>query len=84
MQNKKFNGKVLANVIRERRLQLNYSQDYVAMQVEMSQTAYSKLEQGYTAITVDRFFLLCGALETEPTALLGRYHSALNASSAGK
>ena len=66
----KYNGKVLAMVIRERRLQLNYSQDYVAGRLEMSQNAYSKLELGATAVTVSRFIELSDILETDIHSLL--------------
>lgn len=73
----KYNGKVLATVIRQRRLVLNYSQDYVAGKLEMSQNAYSKLELGQTGITLGKFIVLCQALEIEVEALLSTYTESL-------
>ncbi|OOQ57114.1 helix-turn-helix domain-containing protein [Mucilaginibacter pedocola] len=60
-----FNGKLLAMAIRSRRLQLNYTQEYIAYKLNMSQNAYSKLELGYTSVTVERFVELCGALQVD-------------------
>jgi transcriptional regulator with XRE-family HTH domain len=60
-----FNGKLLAMAIRSRRLELNYTQEYIAYKLNMSQNAYSKLELGYTAVTIERFVELCGALEVD-------------------
>lgn len=74
----KYNGKVLATVIRERRLQLNYSQDYVAGRLEMSQNAYSKMELGQTGITLGKFIVLCEALEIDMTDMLALYRQNLN------
>lgn len=66
----RFNTKKLAMAIRNRRLQLNYSQEYVSSKLNMSQNAYSKIELGYTAITIERFVDICYALETEVSAML--------------
>ncbi|RWY48131.1 helix-turn-helix domain-containing protein [Mucilaginibacter gilvus] len=60
-----FNGKLLAMTIRSRRLKLNYTQEYIAYKLNMSQNAYSKLELGYTAVTIERFVELCNALEVD-------------------
>ncbi|MEO7216504.1 helix-turn-helix transcriptional regulator [Mucilaginibacter sp.] len=60
-----FNGKLLAMAIRSRRLQLNYTQEYIAYKLNMSQNAYSKLELGYTAVTIGRFVEICSALEVD-------------------
>jgi transcriptional regulator with XRE-family HTH domain len=60
-----FNGKLLAMAIRSRRLQLNYTQEYIAYKLNMSQNAYSKLELGYTAVTIERLVELCSALEVD-------------------
>ncbi|MBD1365058.1 helix-turn-helix transcriptional regulator [Mucilaginibacter sp. ZT4R22] len=51
--------------IRSRRLQLNYTQEYIAYKLNMSQNAYSKLELGYTAVTIERLVELCDALEMD-------------------
>ena len=68
-----YNGKVLAKAIRERRLELNYSQDYVAGKLELSQNAYSKLELGQTGITLGKFMVLCQALEIGIDQMLDIY-----------
>lgn len=65
-----FNEKALAMAVRSRRLQLNYTQEYIAYKLNMSQNAYSKLELGNTAITVGRLAVLCGALEIDMFELL--------------
>lgn len=66
----RYNGKVLAKAIRDRRLKLNYTQEYVATQLHISQNAYSKFELGFTNITLIRFVQLCQALEIEMYDLL--------------
>ncbi|AMR34036.1 hypothetical protein A0256_22605 [Mucilaginibacter sp. PAMC 26640] len=65
-----FNEKALAMVVRARRLQLNYTQEYVAFKLNLSQNAYSKLELGNTTISVSRLFELCEALEIDALELL--------------
>lgn len=77
LQIMRYNGKVLAMVIRERRLALNYSQDYVAGKLEMSQNAYSKLELGQTGVTLGKFIVLCEALEIEMADMLEIYRHSL-------
>jgi transcriptional regulator with XRE-family HTH domain len=47
-------------VVRER---LNYTQDYMAMKLNCSQNAYSKLELGYSKLTVMRLIEVCNVLE---------------------
>ncbi|AMR34037.1 hypothetical protein A0256_22610 [Mucilaginibacter sp. PAMC 26640] len=74
----RYNGKVLAMVIRMRRLDLNYSQDYIAGKLGMSQNAYSKLELGHTGITIGKFLVICQALELHPGELIGLYTDRLH------
>jgi transcriptional regulator with XRE-family HTH domain len=61
--------KVAANIrkIREYR---NYTQEYLAAKLRISQNAYSKIELGQTRITIDRLFGVAGILEVDPIALL--------------
>jgi transcriptional regulator with XRE-family HTH domain len=56
--------KVAANIrqIREHR---NYTQEYLAAKLKISQNAYSKIELGYTKITVDRLFHIADILEVD-------------------
>lgn len=45
---------------RERR---NYTQDYLAMRMNVSQNAYSKIELGYSKLTLARLMEICNILE---------------------
>ncbi|MBL4676142.1 MAG: helix-turn-helix transcriptional regulator [Mucilaginibacter sp.] len=47
-------------VTRERR---NYTQDYLAMRMNVSQNAYSKIELGYSKLTLARLMEICNILE---------------------
>ena len=61
--------KVAANIrrIREHR---NYTQEYLAAKLKISQNAYSKIELGYTKITIDRLFHIAVILEVDPVDML--------------
>lgn len=48
----------------------NYTQEYVADELEISQNAYSLLEKGTTKITIDRLFALSKIYNTTPFELL--------------
>ena len=60
----------VAGNIRKVRKFRNYTQDYLAAKLEISQNAYSKIELGYTKITLDRLFHIALILEVEVTQLL--------------
>ena len=60
----------IATKIRQAREQKNYSQEYLASKIGISQNAYSKLELGYSKITLDRFFHIAMLLEIDVTDLL--------------
>ncbi|RZK57030.1 MAG: XRE family transcriptional regulator [Pedobacter sp.] len=62
--------KVVAGNIRKVREFRNYTQDYLAAKLEISQNAYSKIELGYSKITLDRLFHIALILEVEVTHLL--------------
>ena len=49
--------------IRAIRLMRNYSQDYLALKLKISQNAYSKIELGRTMLTVDRLLRIAYVLE---------------------
>lgn len=51
--------------IRERREFMNYTQQYVAGKLRISQNAYSKIECGRININVQRLFDIATALETD-------------------
>jgi transcriptional regulator with XRE-family HTH domain len=55
--------KSVAYNIRKIREQRNYTQEYLAAKLHISQNAYSKIELGYTKITVERLFYIAQILE---------------------
>lgn len=55
--------KILRKNIRNARLAKNYSQAQVAMEMGLSQNAYSKIELGQTKATVEIVLLLSDILE---------------------
>ena len=61
--------KVAAN-IKNARLYRNYSQDYLAMKLNISQNAYSKIELGYTRVTMQRLFIIAEVLEIDVAELI--------------
>ncbi len=61
---------VAAN-IRKTREHRNYTQEYLAAKLRISQNAYSKIELGYTRITVERLLHIAEILETDPVLLIG-------------
>jgi transcriptional regulator with XRE-family HTH domain len=48
--------KEVLNNIRNKRIALNYTQDYVAYKLNISQNAYSKIELGQTKISLKRLY----------------------------
>ncbi|MES2427113.1 MAG: helix-turn-helix transcriptional regulator [Bacteroidota bacterium] len=56
--------------IRAKRLGLQYTQEYMAFKLEISQNAYSKIELGYTKLTVETLFNIADLLETDITDFL--------------
>ena len=68
--NVKAEVRAIAANIRKVREYRNYTQDYLAAKLEISQNAYSKIELGYSKITLDRLFHIALILEVEVTQLL--------------
>ncbi len=60
---------VAAN-IRMARLFRNYSQDYLAYKLKISQNAYSKIELGYTKIGLERLMQIAEILEVDMARLV--------------
>lgn len=56
--------------IRHLRRNKEYSQEYMAVLLNISQNAYSRLENGKTPITIDRLYQICIILQTNPVVLL--------------
>ena len=62
--------KAVTTNIRNKREGLNYTQEYLAAKLKISQNAYSKIELGYTKITVERLFQIADILEIMPADLI--------------
>lgn len=56
--------------IRKIRESKDYTQDYLAVKLNISQNAYSKIELGYTKITLERLFQIAQILEVDPVDLI--------------
>lgn len=66
----KLKIKAIAAAIRKKREEKNYTQEYLAYKLNISQNAYSKIELGYTKITVERIFQIADVLEITASELL--------------
>lgn len=64
------NPKAIAANIRKIREYRNYTQDYLAAKMAISQNAYSKIELGYSKITLERLFQIATVLEVDVTGLI--------------
>lgn len=62
--------KIVAGNIRKLREYRNYTQDYLAAKMSISQNAYSKIELGYSRITLDRLLQIATVLEVDVTKLI--------------
>jgi len=69
--------KSVAGNIRKIREYRDYTQDYLAAKLKISQNAYSKIELGYSKLTIDRLFQIATILEVEVTHLLTLNHNDL-------
>jgi transcriptional regulator with XRE-family HTH domain len=56
--------------IRRIREQKNFSQEYMATRLHISQNTYSKLELGYTSLTVERLIQIAAIFEISIIDLL--------------
>ena len=61
----------LGERIKHLREQRNYSQEYLASKLNISQRAYSKMETGQTKLSVDSLFKIAETLETSINNILG-------------
>ena len=57
--------KAIVSNIRKIREFRNYTQDYLAAKLQISQNAYSKIELGYSSITLSRLVKITEILEFE-------------------
>jgi transcriptional regulator with XRE-family HTH domain len=65
-----FKIKAIAAAIRHKREHKNYTQEYLAYKLNISQNAFSKIELGYTKITLERLFQIAEILEVDVIELL--------------
>ncbi len=70
-------AKAVAINIRRVREFRNYTQDYVARKIGISQNAYSKLELGFHKLSLERFFQIADVLEVNYGALLQHDHDGI-------
>ncbi|WP_316830263.1 helix-turn-helix transcriptional regulator [Pedobacter aquatilis] len=69
--------KNVAGNIRKIREYRDYTQDYLAAKLKISQNAYSKIELGYSKLTIERLFQISSILEVDVTHLLTLDHREL-------
>jgi transcriptional regulator with XRE-family HTH domain len=62
--------RAVAAAIRHKREFKNYTQEYLALKLHISQNAYSKIELGYTKITLERLFQIADILEFDVVDLI--------------
>jgi transcriptional regulator with XRE-family HTH domain len=75
--------KEITNRIKDAREKKNYSQQYLAEQLGISQKAYSKIENGETKLTVDNLLKISKVLEvnlnelfsTDSFSIYNNYHT---------
>jgi len=65
-----YNIKAIPEQIRQARLYRNYSQEYLAYRLNISQNGYSKIELGYTQLSLERFLKIADVLELGVLQLL--------------
>ncbi|MES2874661.1 MAG: helix-turn-helix transcriptional regulator [Bacteroidota bacterium] len=63
-------ARTIASNIRKLREYRDYTQDYLAAKLNISQNAYSKIELGYSRITLERLFVISTVLEINPADLI--------------
>jgi len=62
--------KVVLKNIKKRRLELGYTQDYMAHKLGIQQNVYSKIELNNIKLTACRFLVICELLEIEVTKII--------------
>jgi transcriptional regulator with XRE-family HTH domain len=67
---------VVSNIRKIREFR-NYTQDYLAAKLNISQNAYSKIELGYSSITLNRLVNIAQILEIELVDLISSNNEAI-------
>jgi transcriptional regulator with XRE-family HTH domain len=65
----------VANNIRNTRINRNYTQDYLAAKLKISQNAYSKIELGRTKVTVEKLLVIADVLNADACDLITKMSS---------
>ncbi|SFA58562.1 Helix-turn-helix [Pedobacter suwonensis] len=65
-----FKTREVVGNIRKIREYRYYTQEYLAAKLKISQNAYSKIELGYSKLTIDRLFHIAMILKVEAANLL--------------
>lgn len=65
------------NTLRRKRMDLNYSQEYMAAKMGFTQKGYSKVELGTVKITIDRFLMMCDLLDILPADIFEQMRTAV-------
>ncbi len=65
-----MNNDIIGKNIRKFRELKGYSQEYMANEMELTQTSYAKLESNSTKISVERLFTIAKLLETDVADIL--------------
>ena len=63
-------AKAISANIRKIREHRDYTQDYLPAKLNISQNAYSKIELGYSKVTLERLFVISLVLEVNPADLI--------------
>jgi transcriptional regulator with XRE-family HTH domain len=66
----KLKLKLIKDNVRRIRENRNYSQEYMAGKLSVSQNTYSKLELGYTALTLERLISIAHVLDVDIIGLV--------------
>lgn len=64
----------IARNIKQIRELKSFTQEYMAQQLDISQPAYAKIEQGLTVLKIDRLQHIADILEVDVSALLNTTH----------
>lgn len=62
----------ISDILRLSRSQKNYTQEYVAFKLGISQSQYNKIEKGDVQLTVERLVLIASVLELNKEDFLGK------------
>lgn len=62
----------ISDILRLSRSQKNYTQEYVAFKLGISQSQYNKIEKGEVQLTVERLVLIASVLELNKEEFLGK------------